>query len=42
MQPPATLHACWVTGMVTVLLTQVELKSPDPTPLMREFWTYAA
>ncbi|WP_410668942.1 hypothetical protein [Amycolatopsis sp. cmx-4-68] len=35
-------HLVPATGTVTVLLTQVELTSPDPTPLMREFWTYAA
>jgi CubicO group peptidase (beta-lactamase class C family) len=35
-------HLLPATGTVTVLLTQVELTSPDPTPLMREFWTYAA
>ncbi|SFW90016.1 serine hydrolase domain-containing protein [Amycolatopsis australiensis] len=35
-------HVVPATGTVTVLLTQVELTSPDPTPLMREFWTYAA
>ncbi|WP_410609201.1 serine hydrolase domain-containing protein [Amycolatopsis sp. lyj-109] len=36
------LHLVPATGTVSVLLTQVELTSPDPTPLMREFWTYAA
>ncbi|GAB3143074.1 serine hydrolase [Amycolatopsis stemonae] len=35
-------HLVPATGTVTVLLTQVELTSPEPTPLMREFWTYAA
>jgi CubicO group peptidase (beta-lactamase class C family) len=35
-------HLVPATGAVSVLLTQVELTSPDPTPLMREFWTYAA
>ncbi|WP_443643427.1 serine hydrolase domain-containing protein [Amycolatopsis iheyensis] len=35
-------HLVPSTGTVTVLLTQVELTSPDPTPLMREVWTYAA
>jgi CubicO group peptidase (beta-lactamase class C family) len=29
-------------GLVTVLLTQVELTDPSPTPLMRDFWRYAA
>ena len=35
-------HLLPATGTVTVLLTQVELTSPEPTRLMREFWTYAA
>lgn len=35
-------HVVPSTGTVTVLLTQVEMTSPEPTPLMREFWTYAA
>jgi CubicO group peptidase (beta-lactamase class C family) len=35
-------HLVPATGTVTVLLTQVELTSPEPTPLMREFWRYAA
>ncbi|UOX93324.1 beta-lactamase family protein [Amycolatopsis sp. FBCC-B4732] len=34
-------HIVPSTGTVSVLLTQVELTSPEPTPLMREFWTYA-
>ncbi|WP_103342846.1 serine hydrolase domain-containing protein [Amycolatopsis sp. CA-126428] len=37
-----SLHLIPATGTVSVLLTQVELTSPEPTPLMREFWTYAA
>ncbi|ADJ44216.1 beta-lactamase class C [Amycolatopsis mediterranei S699] len=36
------LHLVPATGTVSVLLTQVELTSPEPTPLMKEFWTYAA
>ncbi|MDS0139671.1 MULTISPECIES: serine hydrolase domain-containing protein [unclassified Amycolatopsis] len=36
------LHLTPATGTVSVLLTQVELTSPEPTPLMKEFWTYAA
>jgi len=35
-------HVVPATGTVTVLLTQVEMTNPAPTPLMREFWTYAA
>ncbi|MGW4060440.1 serine hydrolase domain-containing protein [Amycolatopsis sp. NPDC004747] len=35
------LHLVPATGTVSVLLTQVELTSPEPTPLMKEFWTYA-
>lgn len=35
-------HLHPATGAVTVLLTQVEMTSPEPTPLMREFWQYAA
>jgi CubicO group peptidase (beta-lactamase class C family) len=35
-------HLIPSTGTVTVLLTQVELTGPEPTPLMREFWAYAA
>ncbi|MEV6827892.1 serine hydrolase domain-containing protein [Amycolatopsis sp. NPDC051102] len=36
------LHLVPSTGTVSVLLTQVELTTPAPTPLMQEFWTYAA
>ncbi|MBE8518670.1 beta-lactamase family protein [Amycolatopsis sp. H6(2020)] len=36
------LHLTPATGTISVLLTQVELTSPEPTPLMKEFWTYAA
>ncbi|MEV6795176.1 serine hydrolase domain-containing protein [Streptomyces sp. NPDC051320] len=35
-------HIIPATGTVTVLLTQVELTGPTPTPLMRDFWRYAA
>ncbi|MEV6624265.1 serine hydrolase domain-containing protein [Amycolatopsis sp. NPDC051106] len=35
-------HVLPATGTVTILLTQVEMTSPEPTRLMREFWTYAA
>ncbi|MEV8565998.1 hypothetical protein AB0436_10535 [Streptomyces sp. NPDC051322] len=35
---------CWSghTGTVTVLLTRVEMTGPTPTPVMRDFWRYAA
>ncbi|WP_086838118.1 serine hydrolase domain-containing protein [Amycolatopsis kentuckyensis] len=36
------LYLTPATGTISVLLTQVELTSPDPTPLMKEFWTHAA
>jgi CubicO group peptidase (beta-lactamase class C family) len=36
------LHLVPATGTISILLTQVEMTSPGPTPLMREFWTYAA
>ena len=35
-------HVVPATGMVTVLLTQVEMTSAAATPVMREFWRYAA
>lgn len=34
-------HVVPSTGTVGVLLTQVQLTGPTPTPLMREFWQYA-
>jgi CubicO group peptidase (beta-lactamase class C family) len=37
-----TAHVVPPTGTVTVLLTQVAMTSPTPTPLMREFWGCAA
>ncbi|WP_410568611.1 serine hydrolase domain-containing protein [Amycolatopsis sp. cmx-4-61] len=36
------LYLVPATGTVSVLLTQVEPTSAEPTPLMRGFWTYAA
>jgi CubicO group peptidase (beta-lactamase class C family) len=36
------LYLVPATGTISVLLTQVEQTGPGPTPLMREFWTYAA
>lgn len=35
-------HLLPATGGVTILLTQRELTGPASTPLMREFWRYAA
>jgi CubicO group peptidase (beta-lactamase class C family) len=36
-------HVIPATGTVAILLTQVGVTSPDgPTPLQRDFWTYAA
>lgn len=35
-------HLVPATGTVTVLLTQLQMTSPEPTPLMREFWACAA
>ncbi|MFD9357022.1 serine hydrolase domain-containing protein [Streptomyces sp. NPDC060031] len=35
-------HVTPSTGAVSILLTQLELSSPTPPALMREFWTYAA
>ncbi|MFD8480578.1 serine hydrolase domain-containing protein [Kitasatospora sp. NPDC059673] len=35
-------HLVPTTGLVTILLTQQEMTSPTPPPLMREFWRYAA
>jgi CubicO group peptidase (beta-lactamase class C family) len=36
-----TAHIAPSTGTVGVLLTQVEMTGPTPTPLMRRFWRYA-
>jgi CubicO group peptidase (beta-lactamase class C family) len=35
-------HVVPATGTVAILLTQVQLTGPTPTPLMREFWRYSA
>lgn len=35
-------HIVPSTGAVTVLLSQVEMTSPSPPALMRDFWEYAA
>ncbi len=36
-----TAHVAPSTGTVGILLTQVQMAGPTPTPLMREFWQYA-
>ena len=36
-----TAHVMPATGAIGVLLTQVQMAGPTPTPLMREFWEYA-
>jgi len=36
-----TAHAEPSTGTIGVLLTQLQMPGPTPTPLMREFWQYA-
>jgi CubicO group peptidase (beta-lactamase class C family) len=36
-----TAHVVPSTGKVGILLTQVQMTGPTPTPLMREFWRYA-
>jgi CubicO group peptidase (beta-lactamase class C family) len=35
-------HVTPSTATVSILLTPVEMTGPTPTPLMREFWRYAA
>jgi CubicO group peptidase (beta-lactamase class C family) len=35
-------HVLPSTGLVTILLTQVELTGPTPPQVMRDVWTYAA
>ncbi|MFD9958939.1 serine hydrolase domain-containing protein [Amycolatopsis sp. NPDC058986] len=37
-----TAHVIPATGTVAVLLTQLAMTNPAPTPLMRDFWRYAA
>jgi CubicO group peptidase (beta-lactamase class C family) len=36
-----TAHVAPSTGTIAILLTQVQMTGPTPTPLMREFWQYA-
>ena len=35
-------HVVPATGTIAILLTQVQMPGPTPTPLMRDFWRYAA
>jgi CubicO group peptidase (beta-lactamase class C family) len=35
-------HVVPATGTIALLLTQVQMAGPTPTPLMRDFWRYAA
>jgi CubicO group peptidase (beta-lactamase class C family) len=35
-------HVVPPTGSVAILLTQVQMTGPTPTPLMRDFWRYSA
>jgi CubicO group peptidase (beta-lactamase class C family) len=37
-----TGHLVPATGTVTLLLTQVAMENPTPTPLMRDFWRHTA
>ena len=39
--PARPRHVAPSTGTVGVLLTQLSMTGPTPTPLMREFWRYA-
>ncbi len=36
-----TAHVVPSTSTVGVLLTQLQMTGPTPTPFMREFWRYA-
>ena len=36
-----TAHIAPPSGTIGILLTQVQMTAPTPTPLMREFWQYA-
>ena len=35
-------HVVPTQGLITVLLTRTAMTSPTPTPIMRDFWRYAA
>ncbi|WP_374938418.1 hypothetical protein [Streptomyces sp. Ru62] len=37
-----TAHIVPPTGTVAILLTQVAMENPTPTPLMRDFWRRVA
>ncbi|MCF3129531.1 serine hydrolase domain-containing protein [Streptomyces olivochromogenes] len=37
-----TAHLVPPTGTITILLTQVAMENPTPTPLMRDFWRVTA
>jgi CubicO group peptidase (beta-lactamase class C family) len=37
-----TAHLTPSTGTVTILLSQLAMTGPTPTPVMRDFWRYAA
>src|SRR5712691_3788499 len=36
-----TAHVAQSTGTIGILLTQLQMPGPTPTPLMRQFWQYA-
>ena len=36
-----TAHVAPATGTIGILLTQLRMTGPTPTPLMREFWQHA-
>jgi CubicO group peptidase (beta-lactamase class C family) len=37
-----TVHLTPSTGSVAILLSQLAMTGPTPTPMMRDFWRYAA
>jgi len=37
-----TAHLTPATGTIAILLTQVQMTGPTPTPLMCDFWRSAA
>jgi CubicO group peptidase (beta-lactamase class C family) len=37
-----TAHVVPATGTAAILLTQLQMPGPTPTPLMRDFWRYAS
>jgi CubicO group peptidase (beta-lactamase class C family) len=36
-----TAHVAPSSGTIGILLTQLQMTGPTPTPFMREFWQYA-